>query len=334
MFVRVLPAIGLFFLAPLVAEFLLGDFPITMIAILFFMAPMYGGGAILIREFTRRTGRGWPTIVTLALAYGILEEAFTTQSLFNPNYLGLNLHLLDHAFIPALGISAWWTVLVLTLHTIWSISVPIALIEALVPDRAEKPWLGCIGLGVVAALYALAVVAMTRHAVQSDHSHFMASRAQFVWSGIACAAVAALAFIVPREVRTRSAGDPPNPWLVGGFALAVSSIFELTPPMWNWWAVIIYLALDVVAVLAIVLWASRAGWGMQHCLALAGGAAMTYAWHAFVQTPVVGGGGVVTRVGNAIFALGAVLLLAAGFRKLAKVHLNAPVQAAEDSSGF
>jgi len=45
-------------------------------------------------------------------AYGIVEEAYKTQSLFNPNYPKLDLHLLQPAFIPALGIGAWWTVCV------------------------------------------------------------------------------------------------------------------------------------------------------------------------------------------------------------------------------
>src|ERR1035438_4895703 len=115
----VLPAIGLFFLAPLVAEFLLGNLSITMLSALIVLAPSYGGGALLIRELVRRSGRGWPTMVLLALAYGILEEAFTTQSLFNPNYLSLNMHLLQPAYIPALGIGGWWTVFVLALHTVW-----------------------------------------------------------------------------------------------------------------------------------------------------------------------------------------------------------------------
>jgi len=71
---RVAPAIALFFLSPLVAEFLLGDFPITMLYLVLFLAPMYGGGALVIRELVRRTGRGWPSIILLALAYGVLEE--------------------------------------------------------------------------------------------------------------------------------------------------------------------------------------------------------------------------------------------------------------------
>ena len=117
------PAVALFLVAPLIAEFLLGNLPIKMLPVILVLAPLYGGGALLIRELVRRAGRGWPSIVVLALAYGIVEEAYTTQSLFNPNYLKLNLHLLQPAYLPALGIGAWWTIFVLTLHTAWSISI-------------------------------------------------------------------------------------------------------------------------------------------------------------------------------------------------------------------
>jgi manganese transport protein len=64
----------LYLLAPLVAEYLLGDFPVTRLPLLFVLAPVYGGAALLIREVTRRAGRGWPTILLLALAFGLLLE--------------------------------------------------------------------------------------------------------------------------------------------------------------------------------------------------------------------------------------------------------------------
>lgn len=47
---RIRPAITLFLLAPLVAEFLLGNRPIVLLPALLILAPMYGGGALLIRE--------------------------------------------------------------------------------------------------------------------------------------------------------------------------------------------------------------------------------------------------------------------------------------------
>ena len=88
---RLAPALALYFLAPLVAEFLLGDFSIVSVPLIVVLAPMYGGGALLVREITRRAGRGWPTIAV----------ALLTQSLFNPNYV--DVHLLDKGFVPALG---------------------------------------------------------------------------------------------------------------------------------------------------------------------------------------------------------------------------------------
>jgi hypothetical protein len=65
---RLAPVLALFFLAPLVAEFFLGDFSILQLPLIVPLAPMYGGGAILIRELARRTARGWPTIAVLAPA--------------------------------------------------------------------------------------------------------------------------------------------------------------------------------------------------------------------------------------------------------------------------
>ncbi len=57
---RIWPGIALFFIAPLVAEFLLGDLPIDMLGSLLILAPLYGGGALLIREVVRRTGGAGP----------------------------------------------------------------------------------------------------------------------------------------------------------------------------------------------------------------------------------------------------------------------------------
>lgn len=69
---------GLFFLAPLVGEFLLGNLPITWLWALLSLAPLYGGGARLIRETARRLRLGWPGMVLLGLVYAVVEEAFVT----------------------------------------------------------------------------------------------------------------------------------------------------------------------------------------------------------------------------------------------------------------
>jgi hypothetical protein len=91
----------------------------------------YGSAAVVIRDLARRTGRGWPTMLLLALAFGVVEEGLLTQSLFNPDYLGL--HKLSFGYLPALGIGLPWTIFVLTLHVVWSIATPIA-----VPSRSSR----------------------------------------------------------------------------------------------------------------------------------------------------------------------------------------------------
>jgi hypothetical protein len=316
---RVAPAIGLYFVAPLVAEYLLGDIPIRLLGVIVILAPLYGGGALLIREVVRRTGRGWPSIFVLAFAYAVFEEAFTTQTLFNPNYLNLNLHLLQPAYIPALGIGIWWTVFVLTLHTVWSISVSIGLVEALVPERGTTPWLRSLGLTVTSILFVLAAIATTAHQIKT--SHFMASPVQFCASAVVCVVAIAAAFLLPARPAPRVSGSAPNPWLIGAAALAAGSIFLVVPPPWGWTAVAIYTLLDVIMIATVAILSHREGWKAMHRLALAGGAALAYAWHAFVQHPAVGDAGRSTRVGNVIFAAALfVLLVVAAKRTAAQVN--------------
>ena len=57
---RVAPALVLYVLSPFVAEFLLGDFPVTMLWLILLLGPMYGGGALLIRELTRPRAEAGP----------------------------------------------------------------------------------------------------------------------------------------------------------------------------------------------------------------------------------------------------------------------------------
>ena len=305
---RVLPAIGLFFLAPFVSEYLLGDFSLTKFGYILILAPFYGGGALLIREVVRRSGKGWPTILMLAFAYGVLEEAFTTQTLFNPNYLKLNMHLLDPAYIPALGIGGWWTVFVLTLHTVWSISTSIALVEACVPERASTPWLGGIGLTVDSVLFALAAVASTRF--QMKHDPFRASKTQFVVSGIVVVLAAVAAFLLPARPAGTNPEPAPSPWLAGAIGLIAGSIFLIVPPALAWGAIAIYLGLDLIVILAVTTMSKCSGWGGIHRLALAGGAALAYGWHAFLGKPVDGTTGLTIRLSNAICLLIIVTLIA------------------------
>src|SRR4051794_12376457 len=299
---RVAPAIALFFLSPLVAEFLLGDFTLAQLAFMFGLAPAYGGAAVVIRELTRRAGRGWPTIILLALAYGVIEEGLETQSLFNPNYL--NAHLLDHGFVPALGISIPWTLAVLAVHTVWSVSTPIALVEEWTTRRAT-PWLRLPGLIFFAAM-AVAGAVFT-FAISYADGHFMAGPAQLTVAAVVAIALIVVAFRLPRTAAPSSAvavsKAAPRPWVVLAAILGAGFVFfagDALPAVAG--ALLLVVALAGVIVM-ILRWSRMPGWDGRHRLATAAGALLTYAWHSFLMQPVIKSSPALIAVSHVVFAL-------------------------------
>jgi hypothetical protein len=328
---RVASAIALFFLSPLVAEFLLGDFGLGALYVLIALAPMYGGGAILIREVVRRTGRGWPSIVLLALAFGLLEEGFTTMSLFNPDYL--DAHLLDQGFVPALGISIPWTIFVLTIHTIWSISVPVALVEE-ATDRRTAPWLGSAGLVVASVLFGLGVV--IDFLISYSDGHYLASWPKLLVAGVVVVLLVVAALRLPRRAEPVPATvkAAPSPWIVLVTTLALGGLLMVAGgdrlPLWLS-LVMVILGL-VLAVLVIGGWSRLTGWGARHRLAVAAGGLFTYAWHGFTMEPFAGGGRVLTPVSHVVLALGALALVGWEARRLRRRPAE-PAESAQAESG-
>lgn len=310
-FRRVAPAFVLVLLSPFVAEFLLGDFAIDAIWLILIVGPMYGAGALLVREVTRRLGRGWPTMLLLALAYGLLEEGVAIQTLFNPNYLGL--HLLREAYVPALGIGGWWTAFVLTIHTVWSISVPIALTEALFSDRRTTPWLGNIGLGVTTLVLAVGGVFM--YLVTRHQDPFSASTVQVASVWVIIAIVVAIALRCPRATSPRT-GTAPSPLLVGIATLVFgAAVMTVHKAIHGWPLVAAQTAVVVIMAVVLFAWSRRATWTPLHTLAAAAGPLIVYAVNGFPQPPVVGSKGTIDLVGNAIFAAIALALLIAALKR-------------------
>lgn len=308
------PALILFFLAPLVAEYLLGDLPITLLPALIVLAPMYGAGALLIREVVRATGRGWPSVLLLGGAYGILEEAFTTQSLFNPDYLHLHMGLLNAGYIPALGMGAWWTLWMLNVHPIWSITTPIVLTEALFPERAHRPWLGPIGRVIVSIVFAFGLVSNTIIGWRQDR--FMARPFQFVIGAVLVLVFVVLALGHRWVIRRKTDGSrAQSPWITGACAFIAASATLLIGKQWGWWAFVVLLAIDLIFLALVLRWFTRMGWSDLHSFSLAAAAALAYAWHSFIQPQVVGKPGPATLIGKVIFALGAAVIIWLGARR-------------------
>jgi hypothetical protein len=325
---RLAPAIGLFFLAPLVAEYLMGNLTLKWLVVLPFTAVLYGGGALLIREFVRRTGRGWPTMIGLALAYGMIEEAFVTQTLFDQDWVGFR--ILDYGYLPVLGIGLPWTLFMVGVHTVWSISVPIALAETLAGSRATTPWLGNVGLGVTATLYGLLVVGAS---IRIAATAGVAGAPQLVVAGVVIVAIVAVALRLPRPRPTdQAAPAAPLPWLAGAFAAVAGALFVLLyavdptglSPWFEalrvpaWLNVVANLALFATTIAVVSRWSRRSGWSQAHQLALAGGALLTYAWHSFPWRSLDDTGLSLDLASNTVFTAGALVLLVVAARRVSR----------------
>jgi len=316
------PALALFFLAPMVGEVLAGSTSLDMLGspaiflVVFLLeALLYGGGAVLIRELARRAGRGWPTILGLGLAYGVLEEGLITQSFFNPDYLGLHLLSLGNLF----GLGWVWITDLLPLHAVWSGGVPIALAELLFRDRGAGSWLGRPGLTLVGLLFAAGAGGMWL-ATYASEPHFLAPWAKLLGALVVTVAAAGLAMRLPGRAAgaaspetepvpgpwpvgaTRSIGDVPNaaglapapgPWPVGAAAFVAASLFmgvhqlySALPDLPGIVPVAVTPAVALAMLGLVLRWSARPGWGAAHRLALAAGALFTHAWNGFFTIPL------------------------------------------------
>ncbi|MEV6347543.1 hypothetical protein [Actinoplanes sp. NPDC051851] len=309
------PVLGLYFLAPLVAEFLLGNLPVVYLPAVVVLAPMYGGGALLIREAVRRRGSSWVNMLILALAYALLEEALVTQSLFNPNYA--DEHLLVDGYLPALGIGAVWTIYVLSIHVFWSMAASILMVEVMVaPEKRTVPWMGRRGLTVTGVLFILGL--FISGAINMAAWPYTSTPAQFAVSGVLVVALIVLGLLWRVRLPGRS-GRAPSGWVVLTATLVAGGIFQgvtLVDGLPVWAGVTIWVV-DVVGYLTLIAWWSAGeGWNDRHRLAIGAGALLTYAWHSFTQPPAGGNALLIDMIGNTVCSVGALLLIWSAWRRI------------------
>jgi len=148
------PLLTLFFLAPTIGELLSGSAPPAEFFhpfTLFLLAALYGSGAILVRELRVRWGKGWPTVLVLGAAYGIVEEGLMVKSFFDPNWVDLGLL---GTYGRWAGVNWVWSLQLTVYHAVFSIAVPILLVELLFPAHRDEHWLGRRGMVGFALLLA------------------------------------------------------------------------------------------------------------------------------------------------------------------------------------
>lgn len=97
----------------------------------------YGLAVILIREAKVRWGKGWASVLLLGAAYGIVNEGIGAATLFNPgdaSSLGI-----VATYGHWLGVNwVWATQLVLIVHPVFSVALPILLLDLALPETRGK----------------------------------------------------------------------------------------------------------------------------------------------------------------------------------------------------
>ena len=308
---RLVPALGLFVLAPWVGEFLLGNIPMSSLIALSFLAPLYGGGALLIREVTRHTERGWPTMLLLGMAYGLIQAGLVDQALFNPSFEGHLFH--EVTPLPILNISAYYIITFIIGHAVWSICIPIAIVELLTPTRRTTPWLSRIGVVLIGLIYVGGCVLI--FAEIHDSEQFLATPPQMIGAIAVAVVLIVMAFIFPLRSNTRTTHAVPPPWLLGIGTFIITGLFFARPENWLGGVVMGLILLAIVTVL-VVYWSHQQAWNMWHQFALVAGTLLTYAWGGFVLTLLFRPADQMAWIGNGIFALIAILLLVVTARRM------------------
>ncbi len=152
--VNISPALVLFFLAPAVGELLSGSSPPLEFFnpfSLLFLSSLYGGGAIVVHELKVSWRKDFRAVVLLGAAYGILEEGLVVKSFFDPNWVDLGIL---GVYGRWLGVNWVWAEMLTIYHSIFSISIPIILVELAYPERRLESWVSMKTLKLLAAILA------------------------------------------------------------------------------------------------------------------------------------------------------------------------------------
>lgn len=283
------PALGLFVLAPVCAEYLWGyddstGHPGTLVGNLVVFSPLYGAPALLIREVARRRGLGWPGILLLAAAFGVVQAGMVDQSMWSTDYRDIPYwhDMSNPTYVAPIGLSIYLAVLFVGNHVLLSIASPTALVESLTPRRREEAWLGPITIVVVSLLYLAANALVLADAYGTGEA--TATWGQLLGSALVAAGLVAAAVAIGRRPALVTPGRVPRPLVVTVAAYVAVLAFESIPATRIGTAIVVTLA--AAATVAVWRLSHRTGWRQHHVLALAAGALLAAGTSGFAATPI------------------------------------------------
>jgi hypothetical protein len=269
-------------LTPLIAELTFGSTPTRFAYLILLWLPIYGAGILLIRELVARTGRGWPSIILLGLAYELAEDGLGLQALTSPHLY----HAADWApQIFGFNIAYW--VLNIIYHVVFSAIIPIFITNLLFPAFKDKPYLKKGGLAWV-AVFAIIGIGLLRITVPlSQDPDYNQPLSLIIGYVIAILALGILALrILPQKqiAQKLSTSVPSAKKLVVFGAVSTIAVFGLMYPFagahqplftqgaWAYVPIAIGIGITIWAYKTILKWSHSSVWNTSTALALASGA--------------------------------------------------------------
>jgi hypothetical protein len=305
------PILALALMAPIGMEVLSGATRLSYLFVLIPEIPIWGLGALMVRELVHRKGLGGRSLLLLGLALGMAEEFLIQQTSLAPiPWIGPG--AIQDRF---LGVNWYWLLAMLGLESVWVVLAPVQLTELLFPDARDRPWLRTRGLLTTAALFFPGCfIAWYGWTHRARPMLFHAPAYQPPLAALAAGAAAILLLIaaalrVPAGRRLESATAPPV-WAAAllalisgaGWMLVVHIATGAKPPLPFAAAMPVAAAWAAAAYFALDRWRRSRGWTDAHRLALTLGATLAILSGEWQGT---------WRLGDAIFrlAIGAIFLL-------------------------
>ena len=286
---RLKPVLLVLCLAPVTAEYLIGyddtlTDPAALVFGILFFGPLYGAPAILIREVVRRRHLGWPSMLLLGAAFGLVEAGLVDQSMFDPHYRDIPFWPLmrEPTYLPGVGTSGYMALTFVAGHVFGSIAAPIAAAESWWPERRHEPWLGPVGTAVIVVLWGGGAWFILQDQLSS--TAFRISPGQLVGTGGGVAVLVLLALTRSTRPPLSSRGTAPSWWVVALVTAALLSVRSLLPTDW----VSTLLAATTIAVWVALasVWTRAPEWSGTHVLGAFVGVIVSIGGPAFVTTPL------------------------------------------------
>src|SRR5947209_5114867 len=223
------PLLALILLSPVIAEMLSGSTPplewLNPVA-----APLLiwldGAGVLVMRATAVRWKTGWPSILLLGAAYGIIEEGLAVKSFFDPGWMDLGtLGWYGRWF----DVNWIWAVWLTIYHAVVSIAIPIFLVEWIWPRTQGQPLTSRRGYIAAIALLAGATVFI---------NILLTPYRPSVWHLLGAAAAVAFLALGREEVRRPALGpvacETPTRVLARLRARGLRVPDGILPALWRW----------------------------------------------------------------------------------------------------